>query len=271
MPEKKHARSTPISDSEILAMYQSVLPFLYDNPEDLDVTNEINKLLLPFIYYDFYHTLMDTPEPEHLPSRMSLTFETWGASVDRAVTPTVSITQSVSEDPDALFDDAVERSYRYAIATSKVEHPDEKKFDYYRMESRKYPRIMIGFFRHLEPDRNRAFTLEEKKIFDQLTPHLFLLFRCALNQRAQSQAFQYFDGFAKLGSKLASEHDLSEMEVRMVPNILFGYSNEEIAERQYISVSTVKSHIGHILKKTGTKNRVDFLAKFFTSPEHVSL
>lgn len=51
------------------------------------------------------------------------------------------------------------------------------------------------------------------------------------------------------------QYDLSPRESEIVQLMLEGKTNNEIAETLFISLSTVKTHISHILKKTGTKTR----------------
>ena len=43
--------------------------------------------------------------------------------------------------------------------------------------------------------------------------------------------------------------------------ILKGYSNEQIAEEKYITISTVKKHVSRILEKSDTKSRIEFICK----------
>ena len=50
-----------------------------------------------------------------------------------------------------------------------------------------------------------------------------------------------------------------ECEVKML--LLKGLKNPSIAEELGISVSTVKAHVGSILKKSGVKNRVELIIK----------
>jgi DNA-binding CsgD family transcriptional regulator len=262
---KNYPRSNPISDGEILAMIEAVLPLLYDNPDGIEITARINKLLKKIIPYDFCHYLMDAQRPEPVQGPINMIFEKWGND-----TSSFALQQS-SDTLEEFFEDAVEQNYQSAMARLRERRPEILEYHYHRIESQTYPKIILGFLRFKETQTNNAFTTEEKNIFDRLAPHLILLFRMALTHASQSQAFHYFDGFSKLSSKLAIEHGLSASEVRLIPDILFGYNNKEIAEKNFISVDTVKSHIKHILKKTETKNRIDFISKFFTSPDHVQL
>ena len=55
------------------------------------------------------------------------------------------------------------------------------------------------------------------------------------------------------------EYNLSRREQDIIREISKGGSNEEIATTLFISVSTVKNHIYHIYRKTGSHNRVELL------------
>jgi len=87
----------------------------------------------------------------------------------------------------------------------------------------------------------------------------------------QSKRYNYFSTYMEICNKLVSEFELSPTEYKMMTEILSGRTNEEIAYRNFVSVPTVKTHLQHIFKKTGTKNRVDFIGKFFTSPQNIDL
>jgi len=50
--------------------------------------------------------------------------------------------------------------------------------------------------------------------------------------------------------------DLTEREVDVLREMVRGASNAEIAERLYISETTVKTHVNHILSKLGVRDRI---------------
>jgi two-component system, NarL family, response regulator len=54
--------------------------------------------------------------------------------------------------------------------------------------------------------------------------------------------------------------NLSQREVDVLRLIVAGKSNRDIAETLYISLSTVASHVRHILTKTKTTNRTEVAA-----------
>jgi DNA-binding CsgD family transcriptional regulator len=269
--KKKSGGTKMIAAEDILAMYDAVIPLLSDNPQGLDIPDQINKWMLQFVPYDFGHYVMDDPTPNSDHRRLGLISEKWERFEQEDVARSLSIYPTSLGTAGITFDEEIEKNYQSAIDRHKIKFPEIHHFHYHRIESKTYPRIVIGFFRNKDSRSNNAFTREEKEIFAQATPYIIPLFRAVLNQVYLSQSFQYFSAFAQLGSKLAQDYNLSDTEVKLIPDILFGYSNEEIAERQFVSLATVKTHISHILKKTGTKSRLEFIGKFFTSPESVKL
>ena len=50
--------------------------------------------------------------------------------------------------------------------------------------------------------------------------------------------------------------DLTPRELDVLKLIALGYSNTEIAECEFVSMATVKTHVRHILTKTGSRDRV---------------
>jgi DNA-binding NarL/FixJ family response regulator len=50
--------------------------------------------------------------------------------------------------------------------------------------------------------------------------------------------------------------DLTDREIDVLREIVRGRSNLEIAERLYISETTVKTHVNHILSKLGVRDRI---------------
>lgn len=55
----------------------------------------------------------------------------------------------------------------------------------------------------------------------------------------------------------AKKTDLTEREQDVLRELTRNYTNEEIARRLNISVNTVRTHIQHMLEKTGYRNRID--------------
>ena len=54
---------------------------------------------------------------------------------------------------------------------------------------------------------------------------------------------------------LANSAELTEREVDILRALVEGLSNDQIGERLHLSGSTVKTHVRHLLEKTGCENR----------------
>lgn len=59
----------------------------------------------------------------------------------------------------------------------------------------------------------------------------------------------------------ATNHDFTERELDVLKELTTGDTNAEIADRLCISVATVKSHIQHLMEKTGFKTRTELVSE----------
>ncbi|MBQ7625130.1 MAG: response regulator transcription factor [Clostridia bacterium] len=59
----------------------------------------------------------------------------------------------------------------------------------------------------------------------------------------------------------AVNHEFTERELDILKELTTGDTNAEIAERLFISVATVKSHIQHLMEKTGFKTRTELVSE----------
>jgi len=54
---------------------------------------------------------------------------------------------------------------------------------------------------------------------------------------------------------------LTKREVEIRGLVFKGFSNQEIASQLNLSIHTIKSHVSHVLQKTGSKSRVELITK----------
>ncbi len=59
----------------------------------------------------------------------------------------------------------------------------------------------------------------------------------------------------------ATNHEFTERELDILKELTTGDTNAEIASRLFISVATVKSHIQHMMEKTGFKTRTELVSE----------
>lgn len=59
----------------------------------------------------------------------------------------------------------------------------------------------------------------------------------------------------------ATNHEFTERELDILKELTTGDTNAQIAERLGVSVATVKSHIQHLMEKTGFKTRTELVSE----------
>ena len=64
-------------------------------------------------------------------------------------------------------------------------------------------------------------------------------------------------------SILADMFQLTTRELDVIEHIIAGSSNKSIAEKMYLSLSTIKTHLQHIFEKTAVNSRTKLLAKIY--------
>ena len=78
--------------------------------------------------------------------------------------------------------------------------------------------------------------------------------------RTMSGESLYPDAPIDVGFGVAKKSDLTPRDLDVLREMVRGLTTEEIAERLNISVNTVRSHILHMLNKTGFKNRLELVS-----------
>lgn len=68
-------------------------------------------------------------------------------------------------------------------------------------------------------------------------------------------------GESTIKAEKFNEYDLSKREIEVLSFLKSGLSNEEIAEKMFVSKNTVKTHIKNIYSKLDVKNRIQALKK----------
>jgi DNA-binding NarL/FixJ family response regulator len=70
------------------------------------------------------------------------------------------------------------------------------------------------------------------------------------------ELFRYVARQAHKTDSTSEKYSLTRRERQLVPLISEGLTNKEIAARLILSELTVKNHVGRLLRKTGTRNRL---------------
>jgi two-component system, NarL family, response regulator LiaR len=64
-----------------------------------------------------------------------------------------------------------------------------------------------------------------------------------------------------LDTSLVSQLELSKRELEILSLLARGHSNQEIASKLFVSLSTVKSHLQHLFEKLDVKRRIQAVEK----------
>jgi DNA-binding CsgD family transcriptional regulator len=93
---------------------------------------------------------------------------------------------------------------------------------------------------------------------DNLAVAWFILGACLIGALTAPGLFGQVPFFreGQLTSRFVEGFGLSKREAELVPLVLDGLPNAAIGERLFISEKTVENHLTNILRKTGTKNRL---------------
>lgn len=98
-------------------------------------------------------------------------------------------------------------------------------------------------------ENDQDFTERELEICRILQPHM------------EVKASQYIFPFVDLLDNMLGKFSLTDTESEIARLILRGYTNNQIAREQFITVSTVKKHVASILRKSKSNSRIELICK----------
>src|SRR6266404_1273315 len=100
-----------VTDSEVLSLYQTVLPLLYSKDPQM-ATSQINKCLVKIIAYDFLHYFMDDPLDQGPNDRVHVEYTQWNGTFKPDERPVALKPQGIKED---AFAEGLKRNYNRAM------------------------------------------------------------------------------------------------------------------------------------------------------------
>lgn len=103
------------------------------------------------------------------------------------------------------------------------------------------------------------FTDKELEICKILQPHI------------ETKAYQYIFSFVNSLEDICDKFSFTRSEDEIAHLILKGYTNEQIANEQFITVSTVKKHVASILKKSRSDSRIEFICKIKFNQKDIAI
>jgi DNA-binding CsgD family transcriptional regulator len=262
--KKKIIRAEDITEKDILSLYEAVLPLLIYNPKKIPPANRLKDCLQKYIQYDFGYYAMENPTLETKEDKQFLIFREDLVNKEKKFSSL--LTDPLIQKEQQTIDEMAKHCYNNTIRDQeKLFKGNIPPFDNYSMKSDAYPKLVIGLFRY-KKDGN-AFTESDIAVLKLLERHIFLLFRSIINHLTYTPTASYFTIINNVSEALANKYALTDNEYKLIPEILAGLTNEEIAEKHFMSLPTVKKHFTNLFKKTHSKNRGDLISKFFILPE----
>lgn len=175
-----------------------------------------------------------------------------------------------NEEKNDLLSEMMARGLAHITQIADKRFPDRLDLITHWITIEHYPRIAVCFFRpHMADNSFLPFTKEELRTIEALTPHLSIIVRQHIDI-VQSRRGS-FDYFAERCHLLATEFGLTLQEFRVLRLLVTGSSNAEIGEETGTTSATIKTHITHILQKTGCRNRAALIGRYFSSRSTIKI
>jgi DNA-binding CsgD family transcriptional regulator len=105
--------------------------------------------------------------------------------------------------------------------------------------------INLGALNLYRTSEKKDFDERDIYILEQLQPHL-------INKLSQSKETVYEEDIRK---RLITKYNLTDREMEIIDLVYTGLRNDDIGEKLYISINTVKKHMNNIFNKIGVKSR----------------
>lgn len=175
-----------------------------------------------------------------------------------------------NEETGDLLSEMMARGLAHITQIADKRFPDRLDLITHWITIEHYPRIAVCFFRpHMADGSFLPFTKDEFRIIEALTPHLSIVIRQHIDIVHSRRGS--FDYFAERCHLLATEFGLTLQEFRVLRLLVTGASNAEIGQETGTAATTVKTHITHILQKTGCRNRSDLIGRYFSSRSTIKI
>jgi DNA-binding CsgD family transcriptional regulator len=177
---------------------------------------------------------------------------------------------------DRYDDDDYFKGYYFDYRT-KVFRDTDMSSDEFRLNTRMYRDIylnenvfyalraalvcqdtLLGYIALFRPKTASDFSDNEMRILSILTDHITLQLHKLLNSNKIKESY---DGEDFVNLKYIKDYDLTKRESQVAAMIKQGKTDAEIADKLYISMSTLKKHIHKIYRKTNTNNRVQLIKR----------
>lgn len=183
--------------------------------------------------------------------------------------PEIEVEPMRTEEGKDILEELITRGERDLRQIISAQFPGHIALHTYWFRSGSHPRIAVCLFRKQMPEDSAGdFTGQERELFSACEKHIILILRIHADLTRSRR--QSFDFFADICREIANASGLTSSEYRVLRQMVQGASNNDICQELRISLATVKTHISHILQKTGCRNRADLIGKYFSSKKAIA-
>jgi DNA-binding CsgD family transcriptional regulator len=163
-----------------------------------------------------------------------------------------------------LLEELITGAERDIVLSIETRYPDHGGIHVHWIRSDRAPRVAAGIFRIRNAEEAYGdYSAGELELMEEIAPHVLNCLHI-YQELTRAQRATY-DFFAERCSALAASSGLTSTEERVLRKMVEGAANKVISEDLGISLATVKTHISHILQKTGCRNRTDLIGRHFSS------
>jgi DNA-binding CsgD family transcriptional regulator len=251
------------TDARLVMLYHDILSAMLDAPESFvdTLTRQIAAIIpchgIVMVVVPDAHEMPEGARAENVAHVM---FDL----KDRPSSTDVTMRSLDVERGHIALDDLVAGAEHDLAAAMDARMPGHGGLFIHWIRHEKEPHVAAAIFRVYQPkERYGMYTSSELRLLDEIRPHLLMCVR--VYQELTRARRATFDFFAERCSALAVSSGLTTTEERVLRKMVEGAANKMISNELGISLATVKTHISHILQKTGCRNRTDLIGRHFSS------
>jgi DNA-binding CsgD family transcriptional regulator len=247
----------------LVALYHDVLSAILDGPEGfVDIFTRTISTMIPCHGF----VMIVEPDPSELAEggRADSVAHVRIGRQAQGTAPQIQMRPLEIEPGHDMRDELIAGAERDIAATMASVYPEHGGLYVHWLRSG--TGVAAAIFRVNRAEENHGdYSPEELRILGEIEPHILNCVR-VYQEISRAQRATY-DFFAERCGVLAVSSGLTSTEERVLRKMVEGATNKAISEDLGISLATVKTHISHILQKTGCRNRTDLIGKHFSSKQ----
>ncbi len=245
-------------EQRIAALYRELLEAALDCPESFP--RIINSRLTELVPSHGIALLIDSDTPATAQTETVAHVRVGGHGDDD---PAFVWLENVERGNDLMSKLVTDSESEFERAMS-AKYPEMTALHIHWLYSHRNPCIALGICRVETPTNNMGcFTAEDLEYIEQVSPDIMLCVRAYADLTSVRRTG--YDLFSHRCTKIATQFGLTGSEQRVLRMLIDGAPNKQIGVELGITLPTVKTHISHILQKTGCRNRADLFGRFFSS------